>query len=52
MTGLKELSDISILMERYKFFLIFLKCSGGPLSQDVIDSLISEWKTNESQSKP
>ena len=52
MTGLKKLSDISMLVKRYKIFLDCLKCSGGPSSQDVIDSLISEWKTNESQSKP
>ena len=51
MTGLQKLSDISMLVERYKIFLNCLKC-GGPSSQDVIDSLISEWKTNESQSKP
>ena len=51
MMGLKKLSDISMLVERYKIFLDSLKCIGGPSSQDVIDSLISEWKTNESQSK-
>ena len=52
MTGLQKLSDISMLVEHYKNFLDCLKCSGGPSSQDVIDSLKSEWKTNESQSKP
>ena len=52
MTGLKKLSDISMLVKRYKIFLDCLKCSGGPSSQDVIDSLISEWETNKSQSKP
>ena len=51
MMGLKKLSDISMLVKRYKIFLDSLKCIGGPLSQDVIDSLISEWKINESQSK-
>ena len=52
MTGLKKLSEISMLVKHYKIFLHCLKCSGGLSSQDVIDSLISEWKTNESQSKP
>ena len=50
-TGLSLFSDVSMLVERYKIFLDCLKCSGGPSSQDVIDSLISEWKTIESQSK-
>ena len=56
--GLSLVSDISMLVQRYKIFLDCLKCNGGPSSQDVIDSLISEWfslisewKTNESQSK-
>ena len=48
---LSLVSDISILVECYKIFLDCLKC-GGPSSQDVIDSLISEQKTIERQSKP
>lgn len=48
MTGLKNLSDISMLVERYRKFLDCLKCNRGP---SAIDKLISEWKTIENQCK-